>query len=269
MSHFNAFIGGVKEGRAALQQRQSAFIAAMLSEEPRAAHIGGGDPRGAQLAQLQGDHQTFAQRFAGLDRAKRMELKADLTRKGQIVAALSVLPAKQQVIGIQTYGKEFGIDEAALQKAARHPAMALAKFSSSLGEAHTLLEQASADDRPGVFPAKSRGNDNLLDGNSIGADGAASPVTLLAQVANGQSVAFDPDSQQTSSPDIPVHSIEVMGTPPQDANRGISADISSGEEQPYESGANFIKAPGETFDVEKISGNIARTSQDAYDGGYG
>ena len=65
-----------------------------------------------------GSAQNLVQVFAGLDTAQRQRVKADLSRKGQIVAALSSLPADQQAIGIQTYGKDFGIDDATLQRAA-------------------------------------------------------------------------------------------------------------------------------------------------------
>ena len=143
MSSFNSFLGGVRAGQDAQQRRQSAFNASMMARDEAAIQ-----PPANRQDSGGGSAQNLVQVFAGLDTAQRQRVKADLARKGQIVAALSSLPADQQAIGIQTYGKDFGIDDATLQRAAVNPGASLFNFSSSLREAEAMLEEAGSEMAP-------------------------------------------------------------------------------------------------------------------------
>ena len=129
MRGFNEFMGGLEKGRATAQQRQSAF------------DIDPGRDRSQQA-------QSLAKRIADMDMAERQSFKEELSRKSQIAAALSTLPADQQVIGIQTYGKEFGIDEAVLRQAAAKPAEALARFAAAVCDVEMMLDPSRPEARP-------------------------------------------------------------------------------------------------------------------------
>lgn len=201
MSHFNSFLGGLKDGRTALQRRQSDFNAAIMAERARAeqkpmgaeatsnsgqvqntrASYGSGDRGEVPLAMSRSGAENLAEAFAGLDPAKRIELKAELNRKGQILAALKPRPTEEQVIGIQTFGPEFGFDNAAVRKAASNPAMALAEVSSSIQQAEAMLEQVSLIRRA----SDTHGSENLLGGNQIGIGGVETPAFWIAQAAQG------------------------------------------------------------------------------------
>lgn len=162
MSGFNAFLGGVTAGQGAKQQQQNAFNASILSQGQQAlqaekldqmkanrqlvqeagAAFETGDFAGAQIKASQAGHQDFANQISKLSTQQKTQLQDEVSRKGQIAAALSSLPAEQQVIGIQTYGKEFGIGDAALAQAAANPSEALAKFSSSVRDIETMIKQS-------------------------------------------------------------------------------------------------------------------------------
>lgn len=208
MSSFNAFLGGVKAGQAA-QQRQSAFNEEMAYDPAQAMPAFGAGPKRDVGTQTQRP-QVSRNVFKGLDMAQREEVQADLTRKSQIVAALSALPVDQQSIGIQTYGKDFGIDPATLQQAAADPSTALATFSSSLQEAEMMLEQS----RPGLLLRKDQGYGNLLDSNQIKTDSIETPAALLMQENEGQDVGVEPYSKtilKTKTPVSPLKSKGVSG----------------------------------------------------------
>lgn len=247
MSHFNSFIGGLKEGRAALQHRQSEFNAAMMPEPAQAAQRpsirqgetnrggvqntgaghGGGGRRQLPLAAPRSGTQDLARTLAGLDPAKRIELKADLKRKGQIVAALSPLPPEQQVIGIQTYGKEFGIDDASLQKAASNPAMALAEVSSSIQQAEMILARLRPNRRPGNEQGDGiHSFHNPFDGKPIGVNVAETPAAQFDDLRRTQS-----ETKNETLRELPSN-VMTMAYDPGQLDGSVARQISFAENDP-------------------------------------
>ena len=203
MSSFNLFLGGMRAGQDAHQYRQNAFNASMMPRDEAAVQ-----PPAAPQDSGGGGTQNLAQVFAGLDTAQRQAVKADLLRKGQIIAALAPRPAEEQVMGIETYGKDWGIDPATRQRAAANPAKALAEFSSSIQQAETLLERSSLDNRQNRGQNIGAGNNGRIrDPRDLG--NPETPVTLVAQAADGQSPRPDPNVRAEPRPQIPVN----MGGP--------------------------------------------------------
>ena len=260
MSGFNAFLGGASSGHAAFQNRQSAFNEAVALGPPQGGQPSGGSVGGGA------PHPPY-NIFTGLDTAQRQEVKAELARKGRIVAALSALPVDQQAIGIQTYGKDFGIDAARLKRAAAEPSSALATFSSSLQQAEAMLERSRPDARQNIGQNIGEGN-NWRYRNSRGLGNAETPVTLVAQVADGQSTAADPYARAVPEPQIPVSPSEPIGSLSQNNNRDISSNPLGGEDQLYgvdDISETVAREADASFDI----GNIAKGAEEAYDGGYG
>ncbi|MEP3891378.1 MAG: hypothetical protein ABJN69_13040 [Hellea sp.] len=223
MSSFNSFLGGVKAGQAAHQKRQSAFNEAMAYEPSQAVPaIGAGQRRAARAQtprpQAERSGGAVGRRaphdssnvFKGLDTSQREEVQADLTRKSQIVAALSALPVDEQAIGIQTYGKDFGIDAATLQQAAADPGKALATFSSSLQEAEAMLEQSRPDNRSDVDQNMRQASERRY--------GAATAESLLGQVADGQGLTAHHQEDPSFAPETLERKSEATGLFPQDNN---------------------------------------------------
>ena len=199
MSSFNAFLGGVRAGQAPQPRRQNAFNEEMANDRSQVVPAFVAQQRAAKGAQTSRP-QDSRNVFKGLETGQREEVRADLTRKSRIVAALSALPAEQQAIGIQTYGKDFGIDAATLQQAAADPSTALATFSSSLQEAEMMLEQSRPEIRQNTHQDN---NGRYSNPRNLGA--AETPMTLAAQASDKQSAGADPNARTNSRPQTPVN----------------------------------------------------------------
>lgn len=152
---FNQFIGGLNAGQSAKQNRmiakeQQGLLAqksgmlqkqsGYLDEAVNAAetkNYGAGSVKAAA-----GGNAELAAQLQRLDEGQKSEAKEKLQRAGKIAAALSSLPPDQQVIGIKTYGEEFGLKPEDIEQALANPSVALAKFSSEVRDIEKMIEQS-------------------------------------------------------------------------------------------------------------------------------
>lgn len=165
MSGFNSFLGGIKAGQGAKQQRQSAFNASMLSRGQQAlqaekldqmkanrqlvqdagAAYETGDFAGAQVKAAQGGNRELAAAFGQMSEQQRQGVKDHNQKLGRFAASIQTLPPEQQGPAIMEFGPDFNFDPETIKKAAANPTSALTALSSSLRDIETMIGQSNPE----------------------------------------------------------------------------------------------------------------------------